>query len=323
MSKSQIFIDGESGTTGLQIRQRLEHHPDIDIVSIDYEKRRDQDEKLKILREVDVCVLCLPDDAAKESAQLIQNEKLSVKVLDASSAHRTHPDWVYGLPELAPQQRNTIKSAQYVSNPGCYATGAIMLLRPLIEKNLLGADHWVSLNAVSGYSGGGKKLIEAYENKNGLDQVPVIGLYGLNFSHKHTPEIEQWAGLNRRPLFIPSVANYHQGMLVHTSFAYDDFSGEVGEASVLELYQTYYNDEPLVKIHPLNSIDEGYAPYLSPHNVEGSNDVHLYVYASDVYREVMVIAKFDNLGKGASGAAVQNLNIMLGYDEYKAVALPA
>ena len=318
MKKYKVFIDGESGTTGLQIRQRLQNHAHIDVVSIDYEKRRDNEEKLKILSQVDVTILCLPDDAAKEAATLVEQSDTGVRVLDASSAHRTADGWVYGMPELCGDQRSLIQQAQKVSNPGCYATGAIMLLRPLVEADLLNGQALVSLNAVSGYSGGGKNLIQAYEEEG---HVPTVGLYGLNLAHKHTPEIQKWAHLARRPIFIPSVASFDQGMLVHSQFDMSGFSQSISADGLVDMYRQYYADEPVVTVHTANSIEDTYAPYLSPHGISGQNKLELHIYASEEWQQAMVVAKLDNLGKGASGAAVQNLNVMLGLPESEAVEL--
>lgn len=318
MSKFKVFIDGESGTTGLQIRQRLEHHSGIQVVSIDHEKRRDLNEKAKILDDVDVTILCLPDDAAKEAAKHAEALNDHVRILDASSAHRTAEGWVYGMAEMSRGQRAEIHSARKVSNPGCYATGAILLYKPLTDAGIIKPDHLVAINAVSGYSGGGKNLIRAYEEEGG-NEVPAVGLYGLNFAHKHTLEIEKWAGLDRRPLFIPSVANFHQGMLVHSQFDFKQLNKKISSTEFLKVYQEYYKNEAVVRVHELNSIEEGYAPYLSPHNIEGKNQLDIFVYASDEWEEGMIVAKLDNLGKGASGAAVQNLNVMLGLPEDEAV----
>ena len=320
MKKHKVFIDGESGTTGLQIRQRLENHPGIEIVSIDYEKRRDNEEKLKILADVDVTILCLPDDAAKEAAKLAENSDSEVRILDASSAHRTAEGWVYGLAELEKGQREKIAAARKVSNPGCYATGAILLFKPLVEAGLMDQEKLVSINAVSGYTGGGKNLIEAYET-DGEKTVPAVGMYGLNFSHKHTPEIQKWAGLERRPLFIPSVANFPQGMLVHSQLDFKNLGRAVSSSELAAIFSEYYEGEEVVRVHELNSSEEAYAPYLAPQGIEGKNQVDLFVFASDEWQESVIIAKLDNLGKGASGAAVQNLNIMLSLPELQSVEL--
>lgn len=314
MKQHKIFIDGESGTTGLQIRARLRNHPHIEVVSIDHEKRRDIDAKRRLMQSVDVTVLCLPDDAAKESAALAIDA--GCRVLDASSAHRTAAGWVFGMPELCPGQRDAMRDAAQVSNPGCYATGAILLLRPLIDDGLLDADVAYPITAVSGYTGGGTKLIDKYEAASA--QPPSFAAYGLDFSHKHIPEIQTWSRLAARPFFLPSVGNYRQGMLVFIQVAHerDDRSTQFQHA-----LERRYKGERFVEVCPYNEIDPDTAPYLTPHSMEGSNSVRLNVFGAKDGSKSLLVAKLDNLGKGASGAAVQNLNVMLGLDEGIATVL--
>lgn len=303
MKKYQIFIDGQAGTTGLQIRQRLANHPQIEVVTIDHDKRRDVDAKLALMRSVDVTVLCLPDDAAKETAA--QAREVGCRVLDASSAHRTASDWVFGMAELAKGQREAIANARAVSNPGCYATGAILLLRPLIEAGLLGADRELCINAVSGYTGGGTKMVERYEGEG----APVYAAYGLGFDHKHIPEIQHWSGLNARPIFQPAVGSYDQGMLVMIPL-----QGSNG-AELHQALAAYYQGEQFVQVQPYNEIAADTAPFITPHGLSGSNRAELQVFGAGSGQQALLVAKLDNLGKGASGAAVQNLNIMLGLEE--------
>ena len=305
----KIFIDGESGTTGLQVRERLANHPEIEIVSIDPAVKRDPEAKKQLMREVDVTVLCLPDDASKEAAKLAQ--EVGCRVLDASSAHRIADGWVYGLPEIAADQREKIAKADLVSNPGCYATGAIVLLQPLVKAGLLSADGHYSINAVSGYSGGGKNMIEQYETQS---DVPVFASYGLNFGHKHLPEIEKWSGLNNKPIFIPSVGSYAQGMLVSIPVHQ---SGEALHTALTKAYE----GQSFVQVQPYNEIDPDTAPFITPHDMAGRNEVKVYVFGSSEREQSLLIAKLDNLGKGASGAAVQNLNLMLGLEESTCVTL--
>jgi N-acetyl-gamma-glutamyl-phosphate reductase len=314
MKKHKIFIDGEHGTTGLQIRERLKNHPYIDIVSIDYKKRRDTDIKRRIIQDVDVTVLCLPDDAAKEAVAL--TEEAGCRVLDASSAHRTAPGWIFGMAELCPSQRTAIRAADKVSNPGCYSTGAILLLRPLVDAELISDETAYPITAVSGYTGGGTKLIEAYESAP--SQPPSYATYGLDFSHKHISEIQQWSRLATRPFFLPSVGNFRQGMLVFIQLAHaEDNAGELFHQALVQRYQT----ESFVQVQPFNSIDPDTAPFVTPHGMEGGNTVSLMVFSSSCGSKSMLVAKLDNLGKGASGAAVQNLNIMLGLEEALCVSL--
>ncbi|WP_151702436.1 N-acetyl-gamma-glutamyl-phosphate reductase [Nitrincola alkalilacustris] len=304
----KVFIDGETGTTGLQVRQRLQNHPDIDILSIDPAEKRDIEVKRRLMQAADVSVLCLPDDAAKESAKLAA--EAGCRVLDASSAHRTANGWVYGLPELTSDQRQAIANAQFVSNPGCYPTGVILLLQPLIAANLLPKSAFYCINAVSGYSGGGNALIDRYENST--DQAPSFAAYGLDFAHKHLPEIQTWSGLSQKPVFIPSVGNFRQGMLIFIPIQ------TAAGISVEDLYNELvrsYQDETFVSVAPFNEIAAVSAPFITPHGLENSNRVELSVFGSPDRCTGLLVAKLDNLGKGASGAAVQNLNLMLGFHE--------
>lgn len=315
-NKHRVFIDGEAGTTGLQIRQRLENRRDIEIVSIDPQLRKDADEKYKLISSVDVTVLCLPDSAAKETVALASST--NCRILDASSAHRTSPGWVYGLPELTPQQRDLISQAKLVSNPGCYPTGAILLLRPLMDAGLLSPQDFVSISAISGYSGGGKKLIEQYET-SGSDNMPKYGMYGLNFEHKHIPEIHKWSGLGQRPIFLPSIGAFSQGMLVQIPLTHSQAQPQLNPQAMYQALQARYSHEQFVKVMPYNEIETGNSPYLTPHHIEGTNLVKIFVFGSSDRGQALLVAKLDNLGKGASGAAVQNLNLMLGLPEDIAV----
>ena len=314
MSQYRVFIDGQAGTTGLQIRQRLAQHAQIEVVTIAHELRRDDAARREIMASVDVTILCLPDDAAKESAVLAQES--GCRVLDASSAHRTAPGWVFGMAELMPQQRAAIAQAPLVSNPGCYATGAIMLLRPLVERACVAADEIWCINAVSGYTGGGTKMIEHYEQGG-----PAFAAYGLDFNHKHIPEIQAWSALSARPVFQPSVGNFDQGMLVFIPVVH---KGAKAGRELHEALQDWYAGEQFVKVHDFNAIDPATAPFLTPLGVSGSNNIELFVLANDQYPDrSLLVSRLDNLGKGASGAAVQNLNIMLGLQENLCTDLPA
>ncbi|WP_133010321.1 N-acetyl-gamma-glutamyl-phosphate reductase [Marinomonas flavescens] len=309
----KVFIDGETGTTGLQVRDRLVNHPNISIISIDPAKKRDVEEKRRLMKEADVTVLCLPDDAAKDSVVLAKEE--GCRILDASSVHRVADGWVYGLPELDVTQRAKIKDAQFVSNPGCYPTGAILFLKPLIEAGLLPASGDYSINAVSGYSGGGNALIDRYESTH---NAPTFGAYGLTFNHKHLPEIKTWSGLDKSPIFVPSVGSFRQGML---TFLPIQLKGNVTmEQLHAELLKTYATDA-FVTVNDFNAVVDNSAPFLTPHGLENTNQVELSVLSGPDNQSGVLVAKLDNLGKGASGAAVQNLNIMLGFAEDIAVTL--
>jgi len=309
----KVFIDGETGTTGLQVRDRLVNHPNISIISIDPAKKRDVEEKRRLMKEADVTVLCLPDDAAKDSVVLAKEE--GCRILDASSVHRVADGWVYGLPELDVTQRAKIKDAQFVSNPGCYPTGAILLLKPLVEAGLLPASGDYSINAISGYSGGGNALIDRYEN---TDNAPIFGAYGLTFNHKHLPEIKTWSGINKAPIFVPSVGSFSQGML---TFLPIQLKGEVTMAQLQAKLADVYATDSFVKVNDFNAVEDAAAPFLTPHGLENTNLVELSVLSGPDNQSGVLVAKLDNLGKGASGAAVQNLNIMLGFAEETAVNL--
>ncbi|MGB7367326.1 MAG: N-acetyl-gamma-glutamyl-phosphate reductase [Methylovirgula sp.] len=303
---ARIFIDGQSGTTGLGIAARLAAIPAIELVRVPEEKRKDPAAKAALLREVDLVMFCLPDAAAKESAALVADlGETGPRVLDASSAHRVAPGWVYGFPELADGQAEKIQSASRVSNPGCYATGAIALLRPLVDAGLLPADHPLTINAVSGYSGGGKTMIAEYQSGS----APDFELYALELEHKHVPEIMAHARLARRPIFVPSVGNFAQGMLVSVPLFLDDLPGRPKAADLEAALAARYAQSPLIRVVVTGSEDR-----LEPQSLNGSNALELRVYGNEVRRHAVLVAKFDNLGKGASGAAVQNLGLMLGLD---------
>lgn len=303
---ARIFIDGQSGTTGLGIAARLAAIPAIELVPLPEEKRKDPAAKAALLREVDLVIFCLPDAAAKESAALVADlGETGPRVLDASSAHRVAPGWVYGFPELADGQAEKIQSASRVSNPGCYATGAIALLRPLVDAGLLPADHPLTINAVSGYSGGGKTMIAEHQSGS----APDFELYALELEHKHVPEIMAHARLARRPIFVPSVGNFAQGMLVSVPLFLDDLPGGPKAADLEAALAARYAQSPLIRVVVTGSEDR-----LEPQSLNGSNALELRVYGNEVRRHAVLVAKFDNLGKGASGAAVQNLGLMLGLD---------
>jgi N-acetyl-gamma-glutamyl-phosphate reductase len=309
---AKVFIDGEAGTTGLQIKARLETRPDLELLHLDNSERKDTGRRRDMLNAADLLVLCLPDDAAREALTLIENAE--TRVVDASTAHRTAPGWTYGFPEYAPAQRELIRNSRRVANPGCYAITSVAILHPLVATGIIAADWPVTINAVSGYSGGGKSLIAAFEDpkvENHTDST--FYAYGLTLQHKHIPEITRWSGLKHAPVFVPSVGRYHQGMIVQVPLPLWAMPGKPDPARVHAALAEFYEAERFVTVAPL--AETRAMASLDPEDLNGTNELRLHVFANADAGQAVVMGLIDNLGKGASGQAVQNLNIMLGLDE--------
>ncbi len=303
----RVFIDGEAGTTGLQIRERLEPREDVELLSIDPARRKDASARAELLNAADAVILCLPDDAAREAIALIENP--AVKVIDASTAHRVAPGWAYGFPELSSAHRAEIASSRRVSNPGCYPTGFLALVRPLVQAGIVPADWPTTVNAVSGYSGGGKAMIAEFEDKASPTYVETpYRLYGLHLAHKHVVEMRDHAGLTHDPLFAPSVGRFAQGMLVEVPLQLAALPGSPRVAQVHAALVEAYAGERFVEVVGLQEARA--LKTLDPEALNNTNHLQLFVFGSEETRQARLIARLDNLGKGASGAAVQNLNLM-------------
>ncbi|MBV6289848.1 N-acetyl-gamma-glutamyl-phosphate reductase [Pseudomonas aegrilactucae] len=304
MATPVVFIDGDQGTTGLQIHQRLQGRRDLQLLTLPAEHRKDPQHRAEAINACDIAMLCLPDDAAREAVASIHNP--AVRVIDASSAHRTHPEWVYGFAQMSQQQAERIATASRVSNPGCYPTGAIGLLKPLLAAGLVPQDYPASIHAVSGYSGGGRPAVEAHEGP-GAAQSPAFQLYGLGLAHKHVPEIQQYSGLGQRPLFVPGYGAFRQGIVLtiplHLRLLAPGTTGEQLHACLARHYAALQHVQVM-------ALQEAKAlTHLDPQVMNGTDDLRLMVFENG--DQVLLAAVFDNLGKGAAGAAVQNLDLMV------------
>jgi len=304
----KVFVDGQEGTTGLKIHGYLAQRPDLDIIRIDPEKRKDTGERRRLINEADLVFLCLPDAAAREAAALADNPR----IIDASTAHRTHPDWTYGLPELNAKQRNLIRASRRVSVPGCHATAFVLALHPLVAEGVVGPDYPVTCCSVTGYSGGGRKMIEQYET-SGLGRLQSPRPYALKLSHKHVPEMQKVTGLINPPLFTPIVANYAQGLAVSIPLFPRLLTKKVTASDVRDLLAAHYAGERFVRVMPYESdafLEDGFFDITA---CNGTNRADIFVFGGA--EQILLMTRLDNLGKGASGAAIQNMNIMLGLPE--------
>ena len=308
-----VFIDGAAGTTGLQVHDRLQQRADLSVYVLDDQQRKDTRARAEAMGDADITILCLPDDAALQAAEMAKAS--GSRLIDASSAHRVNPDFIYGFAELTADRREEIEKAQLVSNPGCYPTGFLGLIAPLRQAGLLPASAQLSAVCVSGYSGGGKAMIARYEKHD----EPAFATYGLSLSHKHLPEMKYHAGLEQAPVFLPSVGDFAQGMLVNIPLHQDQFSGSVHAADIRSVLSDHYHTAALVSVGSDSLLSEH--GFLSAQPLAGTDRLELFVFASPDERQFVLTARLDNLGKGAAGAAVQNMNIMLGLDPLSGLQL--
>ena len=309
----KIFVDGQEGTTGLKIRDHLAKRKDIQLLEIETERRKETDRKRELLNEADIVFLCLPDGAAKEAVAMVTNAK--TKIIDPSTAHRTDPDWVYGIPELSREQRERICKSKRVSVPGCHATGFIMALYPLVDKGIVPKGYPVTCYSLTGYSGGGRKLISVYENVDPGTKEKLRGPrpYALGLTHKHIPEMQKHTGLERPPIFMPVVDDFFQGMLVSIPLYRNMLKNQPGAKEIHSVLQDWYQGQKFARVMPLfgaGALEDG---FLNPLECNGTNRIEIFVFGNA--EQILLISRFDNLGKGASGAAVQNMNLMLGVKE--------
>ncbi len=309
---AKVFIDGEVGTTGLQIRKRLEGRADIELLHLPERARKDRGARAEMLNAADLAVLCLPDDAAREAVAMVENP--ATRLIDASTAHRVHPDWVYGLPEFDGGQSKRIADAKRVTNPGCYALSSVALLYPLVAAGLMPAETPISINAVSGYSGGGRKMIERFEEPDRPDAIAApFRIYALGLAHKHVPEIHRHSGLALRPLMVPSVGRFRQGMIVQIPLHLAALPGRPQAAELHAVLTDHYRGRRFVEVAPFEATLA--MDHLDPEGLNGTNLMRLHVFANETEGHAVLVALLDNLGKGASGQAVQNMNLMLGLAE--------
>jgi N-acetyl-gamma-glutamyl-phosphate reductase len=312
--KKKVFVDGLSGTTGLKINERLSLYSELDIIKIEYEKRRDPAERAKCLNEADIVFLCLPDDAAKEAVSLVTNP--NTRIIDASTAYRTAPDWAYGLPELSKNHREAIRESKRVSNPGCHASAFILSAYPLIANKIMSPDYPVTCQSLTGYSGGGKSLIDKYEQNDGKnDYTKAPRPYGLTLNHKHLPEMMLRSGLTEPPVFVPILGNNYKGLAVMLSLHTKLLLKQMSAKNIHELLCKHYDGEKFVKVMPYADDSFLFDGALDITACNDTNQAEIFVFGNDSKGSAVIMTRLDNLGKGASGAAVQNMNLMLGFEE--------
>lgn len=309
----KVYIDGQEGTTGLKIMERFEGRNDIEIIRISEEKRKDPAERARLINSADYVFLCLPDAASLEAVSFIDKDNDHVRIIDASTAHRTNPDWAYGFPELSPEHREKIKTSNRVAVPGCYASGFASIVYPLVKNGIIPADYPVFAYATSGYSGAGKKAIAVYEGDDKPFEFNSPRQYALSQQHKHLPEMKAVSGLAYTPMFNPMVCDYFSGMVVSVPIQTRTLPKAVSSAQIHEMYAKHYAKANMVEVMPLMSEDEQKSFFLASNTLSGVNKLQVFVFGSD--EQILLCARLDNLGKGASGAAVQCLNIMMGIDE--------
>ena len=309
---AKVFIDGAVGTTGLEIHERLANRRDVELVRLGESKRKDSRARGEALNRADLVILCLPDEAAKEAVTLIEGK--AVKVIDASTAHRVAPGWTYGFPEMEADQRAKIANSNRVANPGCWPTGFLALVRPLTRAGIIPSDFPLTVNGVSGYSGGGKAMIEEFEKAGSPHYVETVARsYGLSLAHKHAPEMKAYSGLTHGPVFSPNVGRYYRGMIVDVPLPLWALPKKSTPAQIHAVLSEAYRDEPLVEVAGPEEIAS--LKTLDAESLKNTNKLKLYVFANEAMEQVRLTCVLDNLGKGASGAAVQNMNIMLGFPE--------
>lgn len=311
--KFKVFVDGQAGTTGLEIHQRLSGRTDLELLEIDPERRKDPGARKELLNDADIVFLCLPDAAARESAALVTNRR--TRIVDASTAHRTDPGWAYGLPELSADHRRSVETAFRTAVPGCHATGFVLALYPLVSRGIVPPDFPVTAHSITGYSGGGRKLIEAYERPEGLRHgFDAPSHYALGLTHKHLPEMRVKAGLTAPPLFTPIIGNFYRGMAVGVPLHTTALPTRMSAKELHEVFAEHYDGRRFVTVQPFESDELLHEGYFDPTACNGTNRAEIFVFGDET--QAFVIVRLDNLGKGASGAAVQNMNIMLGLEEW-------